>query len=67
MNKIPWHMLRQKKRYAFLLGCLIGSLVFVWIYGVGVLDVTNTAWLLDSSKKEGLWDLTQHYLGWIFY
>ena len=27
----------------------------------------NVAWLTDSSQAEGLWDLTQHYLGWVFY
>lgn len=52
---------------AFFVGCLIGSLIFVGIYGIHVLDVTNDAWLLDSSQCEKLWDLTQHYLGWIYY
>lgn len=42
----------------FGLGCLLGSLVFVWIYGIDVIKVTNIAWLLDSSQTEGLWDLT---------
>lgn len=51
----------------FLLGCSIGSIVFIAIYGVAIIDVTNDAWLLDSSKTEQLWDLTQHYLGWVFY
>lgn len=51
----------------FGLGCLLGSLVFGWIYGIDVIKVTNIAWLLDSSQTEGLWDLTQHYLGWEFY
>ncbi len=52
---------------AFFTGCLIGSLIFVCIYGVRILDVTYDAWLLDSSQCEKLWDLTQHYLGWIYY
>lgn len=51
----------------FFLGCLIGSIIFIGIYGISILDVTNDTWLLDSSKTEQLWDLTQHYLGWIFY
>ena len=51
----------------FLLGCIIGCLVFISIYGIAVIDVTNDTWLLNSSKTEKLWDLTQHYLGWIFY
>lgn len=52
---------------SFFAGCLIGGLVFVCIYGIRVLDVTNDAWLLDSSQCEKLWDLTQHYLGWVYY
>lgn len=52
---------------AFFAGCLIGSLVFVCIYGIRILDVTYDAWLSDSSQCEKLWDLTQHYLGWVYY
>lgn len=51
----------------FLLGSIIGAIVFVSIYGFSVIDVTNDTWLLDSSKTEQLWDLTQHYLGWVYY
>lgn len=51
----------------FTLGCIIGSAIFVGIYGFSIIDVTNDIWLLDSSRTEQLWDLTQHYLGWIFY
>lgn len=57
----------EKHNMVFWLGCLVGSLVFVLIYGWDVVTVTNVDWLLDSSKREGLWDLTQHYLGWEFY
>lgn len=69
-NKDKKMKIREKwsNPYAVLgLGCLLGSLVFVWIYGIDVIKVTNIAWLLDSSQTEGLWDLTQHYLGWEFY
>lgn len=51
----------------FLLGCFLGALFFVLLYGVKVLDFTYDAWLLDSSRTEKLWDLTQHYLGWVYY
>lgn len=51
----------------FILGCLVGVIVFLSIYGIDIINVTNDTWLLDSSKTEQLWDLTQHYLGWIFY
>lgn len=57
----------QNPYLIFVLGCLLGSLVFVCIYGLAVVNVTNVAWLTDSSQAEGLWDLTQHYLGWVFY
>lgn len=67
MRKMQWNELLKKKRWTFLLGCLIGSLVFVLLYGVAIIDVTNIGWLYDSSRTEGLWDLTQHYLGWEFY
>jgi len=51
----------------FVFGCIIGTIIFISIYGIAVIDVTNVNWLLDSSKTEQLWDLTQHYLGWVFY
>lgn len=51
----------------FLFGCTIGTIVFISIYGISLIDVTNDTWLLDSSRTEQLWDLTQHYLGWVFY
>ncbi len=57
----------QNPYLIFVLGCLLGSLVFVCIYGLAVVNVTNVAWLTDASQAEGLWDLTQHYLGWVFY
>ena len=42
---------------------LLGAAVFVFIYGVHVLDPCYTDWLLTSEDG----DLTQHYLGWKFY
>lgn len=66
-----WQKFKQYYRdhasAAFFIGCLIGSLIFVCIYGIRILDVTYDAWLSDSSQCEKLWDLTQHYLGWIYY
>lgn len=66
MSKIKEKILNNSMA-TFLLGSGIGILVFLWIYGVEVLDVTNVAWLLDSQEIEGLWDLKQHYLGWVLY
>lgn len=44
-----------------LLVALIGFVVFIFIYGFEVIDVTNEAWLYSAE------DLTQHYYGWVFY
>ncbi len=38
-----------------------GGLLFVIIYGWGILDPTNVSWLANQG------DLTQHYLGWEFF
>lgn len=34
---------------------------FIFLYGIRVLDVTNTEWLMAGG------DLSQHYLGWQFF
>lgn len=52
---------------SFFLGMLIGVCIFLLIYGADILDVTNVEWLLNSTREESLWDLTQHYLGWVYY
>lgn len=49
------------KSFIFLLGCIIGAIGFVTIYGVKVLDVTYDAWLMTGG------DLSQHYIGWQFF
>lgn len=45
----------------FVLGALLGIVFFVSIYGFGVLNVTNDAWLMTGK------DLQQHYIGWKFF
>ncbi len=47
---------------SFLLGALVGGLVFVMLFGVRILDVTYDDWLLT-----GWYDLSQHYVGWELY
>jgi len=44
-----------------LLSGLIGAILFMLIYGVKILNPTYEDWLFEGG------DLTQHYLGWIFY
>lgn len=44
-----------------LIGCVLGAITYLTIYGFKLLDVTHTIWLYDK------YDLTQHYAGWLFY
>ena len=43
----------------FALCALIGAICFIGVYGVKILDFSNTGWLFDNDH-----DLRQHYLGW---
>jgi len=49
-------------RLLFLIGALLGAVCFVGIYGVRVLDFTNTGWLFYGDN-----DLRQHYIAWCHY
>lgn len=42
-----------------LIGCLLGILCFVSIFGVKILNFTYDSWLMNSDL-----DLSQHYVGW---
>ena len=48
----------KKQRNYLILGCILGGLSFLLVYGIQVLDVTYDAWLLNGQ------DLNQHYIGW---
>lgn len=50
-----------KNHIVAILGALVGVITFLCIYGVHILDVTYTDWLLGGG------DLTQNYLGWCFF
>ncbi|MBQ7668281.1 MAG: hypothetical protein IJS47_03040 [Clostridia bacterium] len=52
----------KKINVTFLIGCLIGAIIFVSLYGVSTLNVTYDDWLLASSG-----DLTCEYIGWLFF
>ena len=51
----------------FILGCLVGLVFFLFIFGGRIIDPTYVDWLLHSDDLEGSVDLTQHYMGWVFY
>ncbi len=57
----------NNKKLIFIISFLIGLFTFFSIYGKDVLAFTNIDWLLHSNDLEGSIDLTQHYLGWVFY
>lgn len=44
------------------LSALVGAAVFLAIYGIRVLDVTNDSWLRNNYM-----DMSGHYTGWIYY
>lgn len=47
---------------AVTLGCLLGMLCFLCTYGISVVNPVQDGWILSYGG-----DLTQHYLGWIFF
>lgn len=53
--------LQSRTLSVFLMGCMIGIVAFLCIFGVRVLNVTYVDWVFDHA------DLTQHYLGWQAY
>lgn len=46
----------------FLLGALLGAVSFLGVYGIKILDCTNTGWLFYGDN-----DLRQHYIAWCNY
>ena len=58
---------KERLIIAFVLGLIIGLVAFIIIYGIDVISFTNVKWLTDSAALEKLWDLTQHYNGWLYY
>ncbi|MCR4888497.1 MAG: DUF6311 domain-containing protein [Ruminococcus sp.] len=47
--------------FIMLMSAVIGAISFLSIYGFKILDPTYEEWLLQGG------DLTQHYLGWVYY
>lgn len=48
-------------KMTMLISALIGGILFVLIYGVRILNPLYDDWLLAGG------DLTQHYVGWVFF
>lgn len=62
MRKKIIYDLLNKNSIIFLIGCILGLVTFIFIYGFDILNFTNYQWILENNS-----DLTQHYLGWEFY
>ena len=54
----------HRKAVLFLFGGLLGILVFLLVYGIAPLDVTNDAFCRGGYVEK---DIQQHYAGWLFY
>lgn len=54
----------HRKAVLFLAGGLLGILVFLLVYGIAPLDVTNDAFCRGGYVEK---DIQQHYAGWLFY
>lgn len=52
----------KQKKIELILGICVGALLFFWIFGLDILKFTNTAWLINEGA-----DLSQSYIGWLFY
>lgn len=53
---------KSDNRILFTAGAIAGALIFIIIYGIGVLDCNNDGWLFHTER-----DLAQHYIGWCHY
>lgn len=50
-----------KKNNVCILGLLVGSIFFICVFGIQILNITYTDWLLGGG------DITQSFLGWVFF
>lgn len=50
------------RRQVFYAGLLIGAAAFLFLYGLLPLNVCDDSWLVGNGG-----DLTQHYLGWVYF
>ena len=54
----------SKRLTPYVVNITLNVLIFILLYGIRVLDVTNIDWI---TGNEGGGDITQHYLGWLAY
>lgn len=47
---------------AFIIGAILGAIVFIVIFGASMISPANTDWIFAYTG-----DATQHHLGWVFF
>ena len=52
---------RNSEYLIFIIAFLLGMVIFTLIYGIKILNPQYDAWLINGE------DITQHYVGWLFY
>lgn len=63
LNKVKEYFskLQERQINIFLFGCFYGAVLFIFLYGTKILNVTYDDWLLEGG------DISQHYIGWMAY
>ena len=56
--------IKDRRGQIFLLGAVLGLAVFLLLYGLAPLDVTNDSFCRGGYIEK---DIQQHYAGWLFY
>lgn len=46
----------------FLIGAILGAIVFIQFFGLKTIDPTGTDWIYNNMG-----DVTQHHLGWVYF
>lgn len=62
MEKIRKLFDKYEKSTIFIVGAILGAIVFLCFYGAWIIIPTHDSWTLG---QEG--DMTQHQIGWLFY
>lgn len=59
-----WHHIRSQEIVVFILGGILASLLFVFLYGFKILNPMYDGWLYYGFNRS---DLILHYYGWLFF
>ena len=60
-------MSKKNNIIVFLLSFLLGAVLFVFFFGIDVINPVNDEWIFQSYCNWRTRDTVQHYFGWLFY